>query len=1340
MTKDRSQFEFDSLFEAELKYIDTARKKDLQSEIKALSQQEHDKESSSLQERKKALECEMAAIDKRLKKNYSSQWEDSLLAKVAPAKGISAPPPPTIAQQVEADNSDQDSASADDEALLQFQIHQSEAEDAEPFASFLNRDLVGMAFSGGGIRSATFNLGVLQGLHDLKLLRLTDYLSTVSGGGYIGGWWTAWRQRGGGEEHAFFPQPRGAQENLPGHERQEPEEVRHLREFSNFLSPRLGFFSTGMWNGIIAILSGLLPTLLMAISVLSSALLFFLVVAFLFFWPADFSTVKPVAEIGYLAASWQSLQSVLYSGVPILFVTTFVLLLTFERKYRKQEHAQPLTNVFVPFFHLRYSLGGALFSALILLVLLTLRPLPEPQRSENDSVDTNQASTVADTGQPLQQSSWHVHAVKTFPGQLDRVPLAQAEPPRQEQPAPDRPQAPSSGDNAKETMLLAIDLLSKQLANQQATPPRQFFFQAKLLYPAAAWLLAAVVLITFRYFADWSSDIASQRSYIAAISRIAGRLGKAALLWILFVGVWELSRWLFPTDEASGWLLASGGGSLAIGATLFRYVAHWLSQSSSSDSDTKLTGQIKALLPQALAYGVIGLSMVLLCWSIRESHLLSESLIPQIEAGFYSLLLLLGLFVAVLALQCKLVNPRALGLHAFYRNRLARTYLGASNDQLSPGCASAADNRVTVPLEEDDLPFADPQNSKHPWKERRPFHLVSCAANDVGGDHLANLGRGSRSATLSPLAFSIGKYWATQDDMTLATAQTASAAAFNSNMGSLSMRLGPGVTFLLAALNLRLGIWLRHPKTGIASPHRPLKGWRLLVEMLSHTTSSFFPQGKLQSQDVHLSDGAHFENLALYELVRRHCRYIIVSDCGADPETAFDDFGNALRRIREDFGVEIEIDISPLKPGEDGLAKQHMAVGTIHYDRKNDKGILLYFKPNFTGDEPDDVTQYRTRNEVFPNETTVDQFYDEAQWESYRRLGEHSARSALRFSEQLDHPQGISAQKLFTEAYWNWLPTPPALQQAMLEQTERFTQFQAKLRHQNCYQLIHEICPEIEKVGPAAAYRTIPLEELIPLLTELAQLMEDIFVACQLETHLSHPLNHGWHNLFWRWARALSFRRWWPLLCPLYSRQFRQFMNRHFELDSRSFGEANGNVGKLQHATVGSDEREDLLEGFAAQQFQAEPLQPRNLTTTDLFSFELDMATDVNNGQAPSIQIAFAAIQRKDKIASWHVDDLYVPPGLWGTGVGTSFLRALCTSLSQQQEPMTACRVRLTQKQTPNYREPQQLQESDQANRAAHADLIRFYTAVGFELRLAPPPNPAQPAEQYLWHSLRADG
>ena len=69
----------------------------------------------------------------------------------------------------------------------------------EPWVRCAPVDRVGLAFSGGGIRSATFNLGVLKALHELGVLKHVDYLSTVSGGGYIGAWWTTWRARWGGE-------------------------------------------------------------------------------------------------------------------------------------------------------------------------------------------------------------------------------------------------------------------------------------------------------------------------------------------------------------------------------------------------------------------------------------------------------------------------------------------------------------------------------------------------------------------------------------------------------------------------------------------------------------------------------------------------------------------------------------------------------------------------------------------------------------------------------------------------------------------------------------------------------------------------------------------------------------------------------------------------------------------------------------------------------------------------------------------------------------------------------------------------------------------------------------
>ena len=226
-------------------------------------------------------------------------------------------------------------------------------------------------------------------------------------------------------------------------------------------------------------------------------------------------------------------------------------------------------------------------------------------------------------------------------------------------------------------------------------------------------------------------------------------------------------------------------------------------------------------------------------------------------------------------------------------------------------------------------------------------------------------------------------------ELQLGSALTASAAAFNPNMGAASMRVGPAVSFLMTALNLRLGLWVRNPRLRAETVRAHLLPGRLFYKEMAACTDT-------ASSDLHLSDGAHFDNTALYELVRRHCRYIIMSDCTADPEVAFDDFGSTARRIREDLGAEIEIDLNPLKPGADGFSRQHAVVGTIDYGWF-DKGTLVYIKPSLTGTEPADIRQYKSRNQAFPHEGTGDQFYDEAQWESYRRLGVQTAREVFRF-------------------------------------------------------------------------------------------------------------------------------------------------------------------------------------------------------------------------------------------------------------------------------------------------------------------------------------------------------
>jgi hypothetical protein len=147
---------------------------------------------------------------------------------------------------------------------------------------------------------------------------------------------------------------------------------------------------------------------------------------------------------------------------------------------------------------------------------------------------------------------------------------------------------------------------------------------------------------------------------------------------------------------------------------------------------------------------------------------------------------------------------------------------------------------------------------------------------------------------------------------------------------------------------------------------------------------------------VYLSDGGHFENLGIYEMVRRRCRYIISIDAGADPDYGFEDLGNAQRKIAIDLGVPIRFyGLTKLKKrpkkGDIGPHHPYHAVGVIDYptaDHRDSKpGYILYIKAGYHGVEGPGICSYAIANPTFPHQSTGDQWFSESQFESYRALG-----------------------------------------------------------------------------------------------------------------------------------------------------------------------------------------------------------------------------------------------------------------------------------------------------------------------------------------------------------------
>ena len=222
-----------------------------------------------------------------------------------------------------------------------------------------------------------------------------------------------------------------------------------------------------------------------------------------------------------------------------------------------------------------------------------------------------------------------------------------------------------------------------------------------------------------------------------------------------------------------------------------------------------------------------------------------------------------------------------------------------------------------------------------------------------------------------------------------------------------------------------------------------------------------------------LSDGGHFENMGGYELIRRRLDVIVIIDAEADPDYTFEGMANLVRKARLDFGAEIRFStedelncrvhrgvrkyfgtLEQLRRGtwieepvedpnvpdatakftppkrkrlslnpvdENSLSLAHAALATVTYndERPPDGSLppikhwLLYIKPSLVGDEPSDVRRYHTEHPSFPNETTAEQFFDEAQWESYRRLGEHIADKVFRSRDDQGNLLTTEANRFF---------------------------------------------------------------------------------------------------------------------------------------------------------------------------------------------------------------------------------------------------------------------------------------------------------------------------------------
>jgi len=883
--------------------------------------------------------------------------------------------------------------------------------------------LSGLALSGGGIRSATFALGVLEALRAAGLLSSIDYLSTVSGGGYIGAWLTANCQRAKGADWLTT-----SADWKPS--------IDHLRRYSNYLSPTLGFFSADTWSMAAVWFRNTLLVQITVILAIAVALLLPRPLYQLFgYWPnmEDWRwTTIILFTLGAVGIAGNHLRlSSAKAGEflteqkwrPGLLASTLLLGLAAWLGFAL--HFEPFSDEAMPLFPgvaIAFLLIGGAF-CLQPVVVKVLPGLEAPRR-----INYTQAWVQGVVVLPMLAVGFLVAAILWGQSHSAHSHLAQV--------------STFSGFFADAWRYwpfpLAVVFASLWLfsiCSTRATPNRKHWFTdwrriaAAGLAPIPAMLtlhalLSAIMLLFHRWAAqgpegNWLAYIWGPSMVLYAFSLtvviLIGMLGRQSKegvrewwsrfgAWLIIYGVgWMIvsaaasfgpllsavlfqeSTWKWGASLTGGWLGTTLAGLLAANSDS-------TGKRAAKSTKSKVLEFIARIAPFIFIFGLlVAIATVLHLVILNASNSVWTNMadlqhrhwLLMDSANHFVVAILIGVCAALMLLFAMRVDINEFSLNAFYRSRLVRCYLGATrvNDPTrSPQNFTGFDDN-------DDL-FLTKLTAG-------PVHIVNCALNLGGSKDLALHTRHSAIFTLTPLRCGtryrdLG-YWSTAEFCgpnaipTLGQAIAVSGAAASPNMG---YHTSPVVAFVMTIFNVRLGWWFPNPKCRKPGNSSPWFSLRYLI-------SELFGGANDQSSYVAVSDGGHFENLAAYELIKRQCRLIIISDAECDSEYGFEGLGRLIRMCKVDFNVTVTIDVNPIRLADSGWSTSRWAVGSIRYPDQAEPGTLIYLKASMTGEESTDVQQYKSAHSTFPHESTGNQFYAEDQFESYRALGYDIATQAM---------------------------------------------------------------------------------------------------------------------------------------------------------------------------------------------------------------------------------------------------------------------------------------------------------------------------------------------------------
>ena len=823
-----------------------------------------------------------------------------------------------------------------------------------------------LCLSGGGIRSATFALGVLQGLAHVGVLGSIDYLSTVSGGGYTGGWFTAWLQREGpqGRDEVLktLDPGRAIHSATCGHVSDDVSPVERLRRTCRYLALRGGVVSADVWTLVTTMSRNLVLNWLVILPLLAAALMVpRIYYAFVHAVERGFVLPGQPCAVAGDPASWT-----FTIGIGSFVVCTAYVVLNLVGRGGRWSQGR----------FLGWFLAPALVGAIAITFFWSTYPCQPTLR------------TSILLGSVIPAAGWIV--IGAVAGRMSK-----------------RRTRDGSALRVKvgvRTVLGALAAGPIIGAGAWWIGSFEYGFGAgeslRELYAVfAVPLLLAFALLQMTVFIGLASSELDD-AVLEWWSRCGAWVSIAAVLWMA-AGV--LVFYMANVVEL-GVAWASRAMSLdrktatAVIAALVPFLSSVAGMASRSGAPNRRPSAVRAAV-QALALpAIIVVLLSTIAWGdLRvaeklEYHRLNADLLctPTVGAPCHAAgagvgedLMLGGALLAFGLIMSWFVPVNRFSLHGMYRQRLIRTFLGASRRDRSP-------NQFTGFDANDDL-------CVHALGDVRPLHVINTTLNALSSTHVGRHERQAQSFTFTPLHVGnhdLGYRAASEygsdgggkgTGVSLGMALAVSGAAASPAMGIYSSKAR---AFLLTLANARLGLWFGNPQSATMSKNSepPLGVGPLLRELLGLETD--------HNPFVYLSDGGHYENLGLWEMVARRCRVIIVSDAGCDPNYSFDDLANAVRRIRLDLGIPIEFDPIDVTRSGQGQGNPHAAIGRIRYAVVDGPhvpdGTILYLKATLSGDEPVDVRNFSVVDPTFPHDSTGNQFYDEARFESYRALGFHT--------------------------------------------------------------------------------------------------------------------------------------------------------------------------------------------------------------------------------------------------------------------------------------------------------------------------------------------------------------